>query len=81
MLRPNSLRPFSVDKDAFTVKIWFMPAIPIESVKLPTAENVKSITVEFVRPDKNATTVLAAQVHCVFVGYCIFTIYYFMNAC
>ena len=51
-LRPNSVRPYEVDQTRATIKFWFMPAVPIESIRLPTAENVVSFSVSYVRPNK-----------------------------
>lgn len=51
-LRPDSRRPFEVNRNRITIKFWFMPAVPIESIRLPTAENVDSFSVSYVRPNK-----------------------------
>lgn len=50
-LRPNSDTPFTVDAESITMKFWFMPAIPIESVQLVTFKNVESITVSYIKPE------------------------------
>ena len=50
-LRPNSETPFTVNDESITLKFWFMPAIPIESVQLVTSDNVKSITVSYIKPE------------------------------
>ena len=50
-LRPNSETPFTVNDESITLKFWFMPAIPIESVQLVTSDNVGLITVSYIKPE------------------------------
>ena len=61
-LRPESDRPFVVNRNKITLKFWFMPAVPVYSVSLETAINVKSFTVSYVRPNQGSTVVEVASV-------------------
>ena len=65
-LRPNSVRPYEVDQTRATIKFWFMPAVPIESIRLPTAENVVSFSVSYVRPNKVIVPVAEVSLFCYF---------------
>ena len=67
-LRPDSDRPFVVDKNQIKLKFWFMPAVPVESVRLPTFVNVKSFTVSYVRQNKVSTEIEVANV-CISMKY------------
>jgi hypothetical protein len=49
-LRPDSNKPFSVNVDKITLKIWFMPAVRLASIRLISPENVDSITVWYIKP-------------------------------
>jgi hypothetical protein len=69
-LRPNSRRPFEVDQDSVVIILWFMPAIPIESFRMVTFDNVESITVWFVTTTGRRTRrVLAVEVCCLLSSY------------
>ena len=61
-LRPGRRRPFTVDQNRITLKFWFMPAVPVESVRLPTSENVDSFSVSYVRPSQPNSEVGVADV-------------------
>ena len=54
-IRPDSDSPFSVDEDKVTIIVWFMPAVPIKSVRLPTSRNVESFTVKYIRPSSSSS--------------------------
>ncbi|XP_052806624.1 uncharacterized protein LOC128235873 [Mya arenaria] len=60
-LRPNSNRPFVADKNKLIIKFWFMPAVPVESVRLPTADNVDYFTVSYLRPRQGTPEVVVAS--------------------
>jgi hypothetical protein len=49
-LRPDSKKPFSVNVDKITLKIWFMPAVRLASIRLISPDNVDSITVWYIKP-------------------------------
>lgn len=54
-LRPGSEEPFTVDRDIVMFTFWFMPAVPIESIRLTRSTNVESMSVSFIRPDSRSS--------------------------
>ena len=52
-IRPRSRLPLEINKDEATIKVWFMPAVPIYSVELTTADNVDSVKWFYVTPEPN----------------------------
>ena len=50
MLRPDSNKPFSVNRNRILLKVWLMPARRLASVRLIRPDNVESITVWYIRP-------------------------------
>lgn len=52
-LRPNAENPFTVDRNSFTVRFLFNPAIPVESLELIRPRNIEDITVSYVQPRNN----------------------------
>jgi hypothetical protein len=52
-IRPNNPRgPLPVDKDTIKIRVWFSKAIPLHSLALIVAKNVKSFNAYYVLPGK-----------------------------